>query len=61
MAALAAALEGLVPVDLIAVVKHEGGAIRVHALHFGSAPRRSDESQEAYVGRFTEATGAMAD
>ncbi len=37
--AVADALEGLVPVDLIAVVTHEGGGIRARALHFRGAAR----------------------
>ena len=56
--AVASALEGLVPVDLIGVVTHEPEAVRARAIYFRSAPRGSGESQDAYVRRFSEAFGA---
>jgi formate hydrogenlyase transcriptional activator len=59
--ALAGALEGLVPIDLLGVVTHEREAVRARAIHFRNAPRRSGEGQEAYVRRFSEGAGANAD
>ena len=56
--AVAGALEGLVPVDLIGVFTHERGGARDRAIYVRSDPRRSDESQEAYVRRISERTGA---
>jgi formate hydrogenlyase transcriptional activator len=59
--AVASALEGLMPVDLIGVVTHEPEAVRARAVYFRSAPRGSGESQDAYVRRFSEAFGATGD
>ncbi len=59
--AVAEALDGLVSVDLIGAVTHERGAVRARALYVRSAPRLSNEGQDAYVRRFTEATGAKED
>jgi formate hydrogenlyase transcriptional activator len=59
--AVAGALEPLVPVDLVGVVTHEGGGVRLRAISVRNAPRRSGESQEALVRRFTDATGARGD
>ena len=59
--AVAGALEGLVPVDLIGVVTHAPETVRARAIYFRSAPRGSGESQEAYVRRFSEAAGATGD
>ena len=61
LAAVAGALEGLVPVDLIGVVTHERETVRARAIYFRSAPRASGESQDAYVQRFSEAAGATGD
>src|SRR5512139_1987549 len=59
--AVAGALEGLVPVDMVGVVTHERGGVRNRAIHLRSDPRRSDESQEAYVRRISDATGGTED
>jgi formate hydrogenlyase transcriptional activator len=56
--ATAAALEGLVPVDGMGVFTYEGERYRIRAIHARNAPRRSGESQQAYLGRFAHATGA---
>jgi len=58
---VAGALEGLVPIDLIAVVTHEGAGVRARAIHFRSESRRAGESQAAYVRRISETTGATMD
>jgi formate hydrogenlyase transcriptional activator len=59
--AVATALEGLVPVDMVGVVTHERGGVRNRAMYVRSDPRRSDESQEAYVRRISDATGGRED
>jgi formate hydrogenlyase transcriptional activator len=59
--AVAGALEDLVPIDLIGVVTHEPASVRARAIHFRSAPRGCGESQDAYVRRFSEASGATED
>ena len=59
--AVAGALEDLVSVDLIGVVTHEADLVRARALYVRSDPRRPDESQSAYVRRFSDATGARED
>jgi formate hydrogenlyase transcriptional activator len=59
--AVAGALEDLVPIDLIGVVTHEPAWVRARAIHFRRAPRDSGESQDAYVRRFSEASGATGD
>jgi formate hydrogenlyase transcriptional activator len=56
--AVAGALEGLVPVDGLLVFTYEGGRARMRAIYLRGAPRRSGESQQAYLRRFSEATGA---
>ena len=56
--AVAGALEGLVALDWIGVATHEAKGVRARSLHSRGAPRRSDENEQAYVRRFTEATGA---
>ena len=55
---IAGALETLVPIDGIAVLTHEPAGVRVRALHLRTAPRRPGESQAAYLGRITVATGS---
>ena len=59
--AVAGALEGLVPVDIVGVVTHERGGVRNRAIYLRSDPRRLDESQEAYVRRISDATGGTED
>jgi formate hydrogenlyase transcriptional activator len=59
--AVAGSIEALVPIDLVVAVTHEGGGVRARALYVRSAPRLSNEGQDAYVRRFTEATGAAED
>ena len=59
--ALAGALAGLVPVDLIGVITHERGKARARAIYLGSDPRQPDESHEAYVRRIAGATVALDD
>jgi formate hydrogenlyase transcriptional activator len=59
--AVAGALEGLVPVDLIAVVTHEREGVRFRAGYLRSDPRRPGESSEAYVRRVSDRTGATED
>ncbi len=59
--AVARALEGLVPIDLIAVVTHGRERVRARAISFSSDPRRSGESQDAYVRRISDAAGATED
>ena len=59
--ALASALEGLVPIDIIGIVTHEPEMVRARAIYHRSAPRAPGESQEAYVRRFSEAAGATGD
>jgi formate hydrogenlyase transcriptional activator len=58
---VAGALEGLVPIDVIGVVTHEPEMVRARAIYFRNAPRAADESQEAYVRRFSEPAGATGD
>ena len=58
--AVADGLEGLVPIDLIGVVTHEREAVRARGIYFRSTPRGSGERQDAYVRRFSEATGGTA-
>jgi formate hydrogenlyase transcriptional activator len=57
---VAGGLEGLVPIDLIGVVTHEREAVRARGIYFRSTPRGSGERPEAYVQRFSEATGGTA-
>ena len=45
--AVADALEGLVPVDVIGVFTHEGGRARTRAIYLRGVPRRPGESQGA--------------
>ena len=52
------ALEGLVSVDGLFVFTYEGDRARMRAIYLRGAPRRSGESQQAYLRRFSEATGA---
>jgi formate hydrogenlyase transcriptional activator len=59
--AVAGALEDLVPIDLIGVVTHEPAWVRARAIYFRRAPRDSGETQDAYVRRFSEASGATGD
>jgi len=59
--AVADALEGLVPVDLIGVVTHGRETVRARAVYFRGASRGSGENQAAYVRRFSEAAGATGD
>jgi formate hydrogenlyase transcriptional activator len=59
--AVAGALEGLVPVDGLFVFTYEGGSARNRAIYLRGAPRRSGESQQAYLRRFSEATGSADD
>ncbi|HET7294502.1 MAG TPA: sigma 54-interacting transcriptional regulator [Vicinamibacteria bacterium] len=59
--AVAGAIEDLVSVDLVGVVTHEADRVRVRALYFRSDPRRPEESQNEYVRRFSDATGAKED
>ena len=56
--AVADALEGLVPVDGIGVFTYERERARTRAIYFRGVPRRSGESQQAYLRRFSEAAGA---
>ncbi len=56
--AVAEALESLVPIDAIGVVTREGLAIRRLAVYFRGDPRHAGESDQAYVRRISEATGA---
>ena len=58
LAAVAGALKGLVSVDGLLVFTYEGGRARMRAIYLRGAPRRSCESQQAYLRRFSEATGA---
>jgi len=53
MDAVANALENLVPVDLVGVVLHEGERRRPIAAYLRSAPRRPDESPDAYMERLS--------
>ena len=53
MEVVASALEALVPVDLVGVVVHEGGRRRPIAAYLRSAPRRPDESPDAYTERLS--------
>src|SRR5262249_62176275 len=59
--AVAGALEGLVPVDLIGGVTHEPEAVRARAIYVRGAPRGPGESQDAYMVRFSESTGGTGD
>ena len=59
--AVAGALEGLVPIDLIGVITHECAGARARAIFLGSDPRRLGESHEAYVRRISKATGGKED
>lgn len=59
--AVAAALERLVPVDVIGVTHREGAELRPLAIYFPGDPRRAGESDRAYVQRISEATGARGD
>jgi formate hydrogenlyase transcriptional activator len=59
--AVAGALAGLVPIDLIGVSTHERGRVRARAIFMSSDPRRPDESHEAYVRRISEAAGGSED
>jgi formate hydrogenlyase transcriptional activator len=56
--AVAGALEGLVSVDGLFVFTYEGGRARNRAIYLRGAPRRSAESEQAYLRRFSEATGS---
>ncbi len=56
--AVAAALESLVPIDAIGVVTREGLAIRRLAVYLRGEARHAGESDQAYVQRISEATGA---
>jgi formate hydrogenlyase transcriptional activator len=58
---VAAALQELVPIDLIGVVTHERDTVRARAIHFLRAPRGPGESHEAYVVRFSESFGGTGD
>jgi len=53
MDAVASALEEFVPVDLVGVVLHEGERRRALAGYLRSAPRRPDESPDAYTERLS--------
>ena len=59
--AVAGGLEGLVPIDLIGVVTHERESVRARGIYFPRSPRGSGESPDAYVQRFSEATGGTGD
>jgi formate hydrogenlyase transcriptional activator len=59
--AVAAALEGLVPIDVMGVVTHERGGVRVRALYSRSDPRLLNECQQVYVRRIRDAAGAKED
>jgi formate hydrogenlyase transcriptional activator len=61
MRAVANALEDLVPVDMVGVVTHERLGARNRAVYLRSDPRRSDESQDAYIRRISEASGGRED
>jgi GAF domain-containing protein len=56
--AVADALEGLVSVDAIIVFTYEGDWARNRAMYLRGVPRRSGESQQAYLRRFSAAAGA---
>jgi formate hydrogenlyase transcriptional activator len=57
--AVAGALEGLVSVDGLGVFTYEGDRARIRAAYYRVVPRRAGESQEAYLRRFSEATGGV--
>ena len=59
LAAVADALEGLVSVDGLAVFTYEGDRARIRAVYYRVIPRRAGESQEAYLRRFSEASGGV--
>jgi len=56
--AVAAALEGLVPIDAIGVMTRAGEAIRPLAVHARTDPRRADESHEEFVRRMADGPDA---
>src|SRR5262245_15769001 len=59
--AVAAALEELVPIDLLVVVTHQPDRPRLLAAHYGSTPRRAGEGQGAYLQRLVEVLSAGAE
>ena len=59
--AVAGALEGLVSVDGIMVFTYEGERYRNRAIYLRGVPRRSGESQQAYLGRFADTIKASDD
>jgi formate hydrogenlyase transcriptional activator len=59
--AVAGGLEGLVPIDLIGVVTHEGERVRARGIYFPRSPRSSGEGPYAYVQRVSEGMGARGD
>jgi formate hydrogenlyase transcriptional activator len=55
--AVAAALEGLVPVDAIGIMTRSGETIRPLAVHARSDHRRADESHQQFVRRIADVPG----